>query len=394
MYVSSKPETVNVFSKVWAIPARLPETATEEPKSVPKSSARSASRVSDVKSEAPSSVSPKKTTKTPRTVNKSKSSISKSKSPGIKTPKSVRKLRKNVGTEFDSQNLAEQNETPVSRKKPSPSRANPKLGKTPGPKSAKRSPTPRKETKLTPDEKVKVTAKPSLVTSTPTKSLEQITGKSFYATPGETPIQSQRKDDVFVFSAKPVSSAKRSLKKSVHTPKAETPGKRFKSPKQLPTSKTPALTRSMKKVLIESDVNSGLSSPPKKIKATPGARKSERRAMRKLSPEKLKASEEKVKLSPVEMTSVLLSVVQSEKRQASKSPSPRRTKRAKVSDREMQTPRIVKTVKRASPKQLAEIVSVCQNTNNNGENDESTMNSTLLNDTINTDSRSSRCVIL
>ncbi|XP_045188710.1 muscle M-line assembly protein unc-89-like [Mercenaria mercenaria] len=435
MYISSKskPEPVNVFSKVWATPVRQPDPVVEKtpekpekvkgaesrsasPKKIgrtPRATNKSISKASPSKTVTPRrSVTPKKTVKTPKSVNRSKLSESKAQaSKQSPSPKKTRRTPKAVTNAIEipeSRNKSpekldkKKSKTPMPSTKQSPTRASPKqLRKgglsTPGPKSAKKSPKARTGKKSSPVQKETALTKPGLVTSTPTKSVEQITGKSFYATPGETPIPSRRTDEIFVFSAMPVKSGKKSLKKSVHITPSETPQKKTpKTPKRMPTRKTPAVKRNWLNVSADSDVSSMKSPPAKRVKATPTTRtvKSVKRAAKKVTTVDDQPIKERSKLSPVEMSSVLRSVTETEKRKASKSPSPRQTKRVKVEATDLQTPRVIKTVKRSSPKNLAEIVSVSQNTNNNGENGEKSGNMSLLNDTINTDSRSGRCIIL
>lgn len=377
MYVPSKSstDTVNVFSKVWATPARQPEPIIENsPKKV-------AQKKAIVVKRSPS----KKSSNTPKvdTRSASKSLVGKTESPKLLEPRS---------------------KTPTSTKKSvslvrSSASKSKKISSTPAPKSVKKSlkprimsPSPAKKPKSSPMKGKKPAS--VLITSTPTKSLKQITGKSFYATPGETPIPSERVDDVFVFSAKPVTSAKKSVRKSVHSPTVKTPQKKAtNTPRRMPTRKTPAVKRNRSNDSIDT-VSSPVTSPvAKRVKATPVTRaiKSVKKPEKKLSPVDVKASKAKLRLSPVQMSTVLKSVVKTEKRKASRSPSPRPTKQAKMSatSQQLNTPRVIKTVKRKSPKKLVEIVGVSQNRNNNAESDDS-----LLNDTINTDSRSGRCVIL
>lgn len=382
----SNTDTVNVFSKVWATPARQPEPISENsPEKVSQKKAITVKR-------SPSS---KKSGKTPKDVNRSasKSLECKTESPMLvqrksgKTPKSTKKC--------------------VSPIRSSASKSKNSLSSTPTPKSVKKSRKPRiTNASPSPSKKPKspVSVKGKMpvcvpITSTPNKSLKQITGKSFYATPGETPIPSERVDDVFVFSAKPVMSAKKTAKKSVNSALVETPQKKAtNTPKRMPLRKTPAVKRNRPDDSTDV-VSSPVASPAaKRVKATPVTRaiKSVKKPEKKLSPVDGKASTAKLRLSPVQMSTVLKSVVKTEKRKASRSPSPRPTKQAKMSatSQQLNTPRVIKTVKRKTPKKLVEIVMVSQNTNNNTDNDESTGSMSLLNDTINTDSRSGRCVIL
>lgn len=363
MYVSSrsKQEPITVFSKVWATPIRQPETVVENSPEIP-----------EVKKKADTKKTPKSANKLKKaeTVNDSLKNTPTAKK-SIKTPKGVQPaIEKNKNapdhSPWQSSGMVNPQEEVKSAKKSTKKSSNTKLG--------------QKRT--------------SVVTSTPTKSLEQITGKSFYATPGETPIQSQRTDDVFMFSAKPVKSAKKSLKKSVQITPIETPKKSAKTPKRMPTRKTPAVKRARLNDSADLDASLKYSPPAKRVKSAPRSIKSIKRSVKKVTTEddqpiKIK---EKQKLSPSQMSSVLKSVAEAEKRKALEEFSPPRpAKRAKVDTSDQQTPRVMKTVKRSSPKNLAEIVSVCQNTNNNGEE---AGNTTLFNDTINSDSRGGRCIIL
>ncbi|XP_060565549.1 negative elongation factor A-like [Ruditapes philippinarum] len=377
MYISSKTkqEPTTVFSKVWATPIRQPETVVENSPEKPV-----------VKEKADTNKTPKSVNKSNTTENRNNSS---QKSP---TPKKISKTPKvvqPVNEKKENESSKQFNKTP----KRSPTKASPKQQTKSVSKSTKKSPNTKRGKNTSPVQKKASMIKQGIVTSTPTKSLEQITGKSFYATPGETPIQSQRTDDIFVFSAKPVKSAKKSLKKSVQITPVETPKKSAKTPKRMPTRNTPAVKRSRLNDSADSDASLRDSPPAKRVKATPRTLKSVKRSVKKVTSvdDKVMMVKEKPKLSPVQMSSVLKSVTETEKRKALDSPSPRPTKRAKVDAADQQTPRVFKTVKRSSPKNLAEVVSISQNTNNNGEE---AGNTSLLNDTINSDSRGGRCIIL
>jgi hypothetical protein len=377
MYISSKTkqEPTTVFSKVWATPIRQPETVVENSPEKPV-----------VKEKADTNKTPKSVNKSNTTENRNNSS---QKSP---TPKKISKTPKvvqPVNEKKENESSKQFNKTP----KRSPTKASPKQQTKSVSKSTKKSPNTKHGKNTSPVQKKASMIKQGIVTSTPTKSLEQITGKSFYATPGETPIQSQRTDDIFVFSAKPVKSAKKSLKKSVQITPVEIPKKSAKTPKRMPTRNTPAVKRSRLNDSADSDASLRDSPPAKRVKATPRTLKSVKRSVKKVTSvdDKVMMVKEKPKLSPVQMSSVLKSVTETEKRKALDSPSPRPTKRAKVDAADQQTPRVFKTVKRSSPKNLAEVVSISQNTNNNGEE---AGNTSLLNDTINSDSRGGRCIIL
>ena len=395
MYVSvkAKEDKFDVFSKVWTTPIVKPDPIQElSPKKTPgrkaAQSPKKAVSKSPSKAIARKSVSPKKIPKTPRSTRKA--SQEKAKEPETSTPAAAKKTPR-------------------------------------APKSAKCTPAQGTPVKAN-STPVGKTSKTNVITSTPSKSLKEITGKSFYGTPGETPIQNERIDDVFVFSALPPSSAKTSARKiTLATPQT---GKRIlkSAKKTTPKSvaKTPAGKR--KRRLTDIDVSlQTMSTPNKSVAKTPaGKRKrcstgkdeslqsSKRtKAVKSASPKKrvIKSvkrkvvkepkvigtnSENVVKMSSVEMTSTLESVKKSSvkksaKRKASISPSKRQVKLSKLAE-EAQTPRVMKVAKRTSPKKLAEIVEA--NTNNSMDNLGAAGDSSLLNDTFNTDSRSSRCVIL
>jgi hypothetical protein len=256
----------------------------------------------------------------------------------------------------------------------------------------KKSPTSsRVVTPVSDENKTSPKSKPPVVI-TPSKTVEEITGKSFYGTPGETPIPSQRTDDMFVFSAVPVKSAKKSARKSV-----------FKTPAPVPVSTKKTVSRSAKRSRTSETApktpHSGsadeIKPAAKRAKISPKTEvhKSVGMTEIKSSPETNIKLISKNKLSPEEMSSVLRSVEIAEragKRKASGTPYRSESKHPKpTSDAaDLPTPRVYKKVKRSSPKKIADVVSVVQNTNNSSEND------AILNDTVNTDSRSGRCVIL
>ena len=235
------------------------------------------------------------------------------------------------------------------------------------------------------------------VTSTPSKTVEEITNKSFYGTPQETIT---RNDDLIVFSARPVSSAKPRQKKiTINTPKVKSSKS---TPKRMPARKTPAIKRQ----LTESDDDSTPIEPKarKLEKRVESSKKKDAQKADKLDRENenpviIESKEEmntsKLKLSPVEMISVLKSVHEEErqeKRKAEEVEDQRPSKIARLTGHHISTPRLMKMAKRVSPKKLAEIAEkreIQQEEWRVGEAD-----SSFLNDTVNTDSRSSRCIIL
>lgn len=235
------------------------------------------------------------------------------------------------------------------------------------------------------------------VTSKPSKTVEEITNKLFYGTPQET---TTRNNDLIVFSAKPVSSIKpRERKITVNTPKVKSTKT---TPTRMPARKTPAIKRQ----LIESDDDSTpIESKTRKLdKRVQSSKKKDAHKANKCEGENkntviIESNEEmntsKLKLSPVEMISVLKSVHEEErqeKRKAEEAIDQRPLKIAKLTGHHISTPRLMKMAKRVSPKKLAEIAErreIQQEEWRVVEADNS-----FLNDTVNSDSRSSRCIIL
>ncbi|KAL4232170.1 hypothetical protein ACF0H5_009745 [Mactra antiquata] len=333
MYVSSKnmAENVDVFSKVWSTPVRQPAPIAE--------------------------LSPEK----PRPKSNKKSAEPKIETkPAAKTPTAG----KSTGKKDNGSVL----------------------------RSTKKSPQQSSKKRLNLEKST------TMITSTPSKSIPT---NSFYSTPTETPIVNERTDEVFVFSAMPVKSAKKSTKakKSVVLTPVDTPDRSKKTPKRMPTRKTPAVKRSRQ--------NESLSTMDSPLVISPIANRLrasvKRPAIRSTKIEVDNTKPFKSHLSPVEMTSVLKSAVEGNKRGPTSSPSPRPTKRARK-DPELideTTPKLTKAMKRSSPKKLTEMdTSIIENTSNNHSINEEPANATLLNfnetfnETINTDSRSSRCIIL
>lgn len=384
MYVPAKARAANdeIFSKVWATPVKQPEPIPEMSpveKKIIKTPNRKAESQSKQKSVSPGMRNPVKSA-AKRSLSPTKKVFKTPKS-AAKTPKSAAVLAKAVKSspEPPAQNTSKmvQSKTPVRARQ-----INKKLEKQ----------------------------EAAVITSTPTKSLEEMTGKSFYGTPGETPIPNKRTDEVFVFSAVPAHSAKQSAGHSIRTPR--TAGKRKtvlklpksakKSPRITSICKTPAPKRSREIDDESSPVTSKRTRMMENDKSSAQKRmtKSVKRKVEKVigsdSLEKL------LPLSPIQMTSVLESVQKEvatkkvEKRKALKSPSPRVTKQAKIEkdmDQQMElAPRVIKQAKRTSPKKLAEIVD--RNENNSVYHQSSSGEVSFLNETFSTDSRSSRCTIL
>ncbi|WAR21451.1 hypothetical protein MAR_015425, partial [Mya arenaria] len=211
MYVGNKnkSEQAEFFSKVWATPVRKPEPIQEL------TDAKVSVRGSPNKSVTPA----KKQAKTPKSATKSTSK---------------------------SQNTSKVTKTPIEIKEPVPSPVKLRAKKTPGKSvsqaSSAKPPMPKKNSpgsKSSSKKKTPPKMKLAVITSTPTKSLEDITGKSFYGTPGETPIQNRRTDEVFIFSA--IKSAKKSAKKAQFSTPPSTPVK--ESVQKMPTTKTPAVNK-------------------------------------------------------------------------------------------------------------------------------------------------------
>ena len=237
-----------------------------------------------------------------------------------------------------------------------------------------------------------VSSKTPHVTSTPLKTLEQITSKSFYGTPQETPA---RNDDLIVFSAKPQASDKPSQKKAIVSSKKVASTKKPRStPMRLPSKKTPAVKR---QIVESDDETTPLEAKLRKIeKDVPSAaRKTLQRVQKRIRESDIDFEPIRVKLSPVQMSSVLRDVHQQEKqekRKASESPSPRPSKLAKIATESLKTtPRVMKMGRRTSPKKLAELSERNQSL---GADWSSEGESSFLNETVNTDSRSGRCTIL
>lgn len=395
MYISSKNvEEIKVFSKVWATPIRQPEPIQEAPEASKK-------QTSSLRKVTSSPVKPEKTPnptrKTPRTMKRTPRSAKKTPKSTKKTPRSAVKLEKTPNSTRKTPRTMKK--TPKSAKKTlkstprsaRKSNTNENQEKQVSPKSAKRTAKRRSsKTSASPVSSQQKTSpvKPAVITSTPTKSLEQLTGKSFYATPGETPIPSQRSDDIFVFSAVPDQSSKKHVFK---TPVGKPPRSQRKSTRNSSRKTSGGGRKST--TANKGETSTKVSQATKRQKLSSGEPDAEETSNTPPKSNKLKVP---TKLSPEEMSSVLRSVEQVErtgKRKASPTlqsqdgqPS---VPRADAAD--LPTPRVFKKVKRTSPKKLAEIVSVCQNTNNSNVDNP---NTSVLNDTIYTDSRSGRCIIL
>lgn len=387
MYVPAKARAANdeIFSKVWATPVKqpepIPETSADKKveKKITKTPNRNVESQSKQKSVSPGMRNPVKSA-AKRSLSPTKKVFKTPKS-AAKTPKSAAVLAKAVKSspELPTPNTSKmmQSKTPVRARQ-----INKKLEKQ----------------------------QAAVITSTPTKSLEEMTGKSFYGTPGETPIPNKRTDEVFVFSALPAHSAKQSAGHSIRTPR--TAGKRkavHKSPKSVKKSpritsicKTPAPKRSRDTDDESSPVTSKRTKIMENDKSSPQKRmaKSVKRKVEKVTGSD--SQEKPLPLSPIQMTSVLESVQKevatkkAEKRKALKSPSPHVSKQAKMEkdvDPQMEpTPRVIKQAKRTSPKKVAEIVD--RNENNSVYHQSSPGEVSFLNETFSTDSRSSRCTIL
>ena len=396
--VKHSPVVKTVSKKKLKTPEKiLPEDATTIVNTT-----RSAKKTPATKLKSPKSVLSAK--KSPKTV---KSTHQKTPVSGVSSPKllkktstgklsspkstnSARKLRKAVNQ--SSPLLEVKVPTPL-RKTPGSKLKSPKMTRSArkSPKSVKKalqkSPAGQESVKLT------MSLNKFKTTSTPSKTVEQITNKSFYGTPQESPL---RHDAVVVFSAKSVSTASQRQKKTtLTTPKVASIKKTKSTPKKMPARKTPAVKRRF----VESDDDSTpIEAKSRKIEKE--MQSSIKKATRKIQkpdtePEKETQPIIKPKLSPVEMSSVLRSVHQQErqeKRKASESPSPRPSKLARLgSDGLTTTPRMMKKLKRTSPKKLAKIHERKQAYQ---EEWLSEGDSSMLNETVNTDSRSSRCIIL
>lgn len=262
-------------------------------------------------------------------------------------------------------------------------------------KSARKSVKKNVQTPTDMDAKMGVSSKKPHVISTPSKTVEQITNKSFYGTPLETIT---RNEDLIVFSAKPVSAVKpRQRKITMNTPTVKSAKS---TPKRMPTRKTPAVKRQ----LAESDDETPLEQKSRKIeKEVQSSRKKVIRKEQNSDNENenpvINESEEemkktKLKLSPEEMISVLKSVHEEErqeKRKAEESVDQRPSKIARLTGHDISTPRLKKMAKRASPKKLVEIAERKEILR---EEWVSEADNSFLDDTVNTDSRSSRCTIL
>ena len=231
------------------------------------------------------------------------------------------------------------------------------------------------------------------LTSTPA-NVEEITNKSFYGTPKET---LDRNNDLIVFSAKPVSSIKpRQRKITMSTPKVKSAKA---TPKRMPTRKTPAVKRQRNE---SDDDSTPVGSKVRKVEKT--VQSSKKKTVQKAdkldveneipeSKEKLKTS--KLQLSPIEMISVLKSVHEEErqgKRKGEEAVDQRPSKIARLTGHDISTPRLMKMAKRVSPRKLAEISERREIQQENWKARDT--DNSFLNDTINTDSRSSRCIIL
>ncbi|XP_052249366.1 uncharacterized protein LOC127857072 isoform X2 [Dreissena polymorpha] len=383
MYVSSKVRQTDVdfFSKVWTTPAKQAETIQEV---VTTGGSKLDERIavsSNTKTPAA-----KKQIKTPKSTSAQKEKRS-------KTPNVLK-----ASPTFD-ESLNEISKSPII-----PFTKNLKT-----PKLTKKAPSSQSP-ELTMTKEKKSFEERFNATSTPLKSLEEITGingKSFYGTPSENPTPSVRTDDVFVFSAIP-SSVKKSARKSIKTPRATPNLRSLKTPQTLPRSdvtspvvgklserKTPAVKR--KRTQSENSPTSDAKliklSPDSSLK--PLASKSAKKVSKKLDASQV-LTKVKIPLSPVEMTTVLESAKKVQKRKASESPTSRPCKQAKVSPSldEAAAPRVVKVAKRTSPSKLAEFA-VGNLSNNSATAEKETVGeASLLNETFATDSRSSRCTIL
>lgn len=409
MYISAKARADNpeVFSKVWATPIKQPEPIKEaspekkpakNPKKIaaspkktavsPKKTAASPKKVSSPKKATPALSPPLKTTKSAG--NKSISTPRRS----SKTPRSAAKQQKSV-----SKTPAKKVKSPTSASKESVDKAKQSPMKSPAIKT--------EQTKIkTPSPSKSKLQKPAVVTSTPSKSLEEITGKTFYGTPGETPIQNKRDDEVFVFSAGPTKSAKRPARKSVaQTPRSAKAVKTTKSAKKSPVKKSPVKKTPATKRRRDSDIESSPATNKRTKTAEVSSASPQKRVTKSAKRKVVKAETSKQvepsipdsipfeKMSPVQMSSLLTSVKkESKKRKASLSPVQQKVKQAKLVDEnfEAPTPRVFKQAKRTSPKKLAEIVEKNQSNNNQG----TVGDVSILNETISTDSRSGRCIIL
>lgn len=228
------------------------------------------------------------------------------------------------------------------------------------PKSAKNASSKKLPTSTASSESPKALGCISKLTSTPKLSLEQLTEESFYATPCETPISHKRYDYVNVFSATHVQSNKKTYKA------------------RRSVAMTPAYTSSLD------------SSPiAKRLRASAKSK------IIKSACQIIKQSDSPAKS---QLSSVLKSVERVEKQLVSGSLS---SKQSKMDEYDLQndiqsTPRVLEIIKRSSsPKILSNIECVVQSTNNNSiDEQQNPADITFLDGSIDTDSRSSRCIIL
>ena len=384
--MKDSPSLLKSSKKAVAAPTLTEVQSPKSLKKTPASKPKSPKSLRSAKTTVKSSDEEIPTTEAQSLDSKKKTPAGKLQSPKtVKSPKSIRVPQKTPSAIIQSSKLLKK--TPAGNKLKSPKPTRP-TNKTP--KSVK------KDTQKTPaadesSKRVPVSSKKSHVTSTPLKTIEQITNKSFYGTPRETPI---RNDDLIVFSAQPASSAKSRQKKVTVTQTVASAKNPKSTPRRMPAKKTPAVKR---QIVETEDDSTPLKSKLRKIEKE--EQKSVRKIVRKAQ-ENIKESDEtvekvKVQLSPVEMSTVLKSVHQQEKqekRKASDSPSPRHSKLAKITvDSLTTTPRVMKMARRTSPKKLAEIV---ERNQSNTADWYSEADSSFLNETVNTDSRSGRCVIL
>lgn len=378
MYVSSKTKPDNAeFSKVFHTPMKIRSSIAEveEATKLKKSSEKNVVKGKTPRKRAPSrSPSPVK-------------SVPVFKSPPIPTLRSRKISIKSPEQSPAKKVTSAKKSTPAKQTVNTPKENNPTPSKTPRQKkevqkSVKKTPVVKKSPAAkrgSESEAKKENVSP--VTSTPSKNVEEMTGKSFYSTPGETPILPKQPDVL-------LSAQHTKQNKSQNcTPKA-TPLKQ--NQKKAAYRKTPAVKRlPVESGSFESPASKVTASSRKlrSLKGTPVANGT------KTSPS--------MKLSPAQKTTVLKFVTDdkisesvSEKRKSVDSISPRPRKLARLANdaAQVSTPRVVKTSKKFSPKKLAK--NTDENNSNFDESSENVGDVSLLNETINTDSRSSRCIIL
>ena len=229
----------------------------------------------------------------------------------------------------------------------------------------------------------------SLKISTPQKSFEGITGKSFYSTPKQTPV-TKLPEDLIQFSTGPSKSSRRGKRVSMIVSSTVSPKSEGSAKKQY--RKTPKPSKRQ----LEDSIDDLISS--QNVKKT---KTSTKNTPSRVSSSTIKRDGKapKEKLSPIQMSAVLKSVAQNDDHLAEKiSPEDQIKQTSKENTpKGMTTPIATRRGQRLQSKKLAEMVEMDQSVEEDIKSSviPETLDTTLdLNETFNTDSRSSRCIIL